>query len=253
LLEAMTLWVFVLLAGIVAWLMWRKVLRTVWMVTRVAAGTAGTIRKARTHAARLAALPMPDFLAQWSALTAQLPDGATPTLRPPASAADIDATERTLGFALPAELREFYQHADGIDWSKADYRRDLVAVAQLTLAAHHAPSLATQARAMWEAHGRDADDPEGLAVLPADALLDTLVGANEFVLPFADVDAMLALEVPSEGCGIVMVCAGHPRLPVGTVLEVENGCATRYDGLKAWLANDAASLHAITAGARVPA
>jgi hypothetical protein len=246
----MTAWIALAVVAVLAWLAWQSVGRRIFTAARVVAGTRATLARGHAEAARMATLSMGDFLREWMAIASRMPDGEVPVLRRPADAAAIAAAEIALGGPLPDELRTFYEHADGIDWSAADYRRDLVPVAALALAASHSPSLAAQARASWEQVGREEGDPEGLAVTSSTDLLKMMSGGNDFVLPFDDVDAMLALEAPRDGSGVVMVFRHHARLPVGTVLEVENGTATRHDGLRHWLGSDMASIDAILGGIR---
>ncbi len=203
---------------------------------RVAFGTARAIRHSRKHVNALAELPMPDFIPRWVESMSSVADVPHPALRSAVPAAYIAEAEQRLAARLPDELKALYAITDGIDWSAADYHDDFVRIADLKPSAAYSPSLSEQLRGEWERYGRDDGEPEGLTVF-SESLVKIMTNKPEFMLPFDDVDDMLALEAPASGNGVVIVSKSHRLLPVGTVLGVENLSATRYGNIRSWLAS----------------
>jgi hypothetical protein len=221
---------------VVVYLLWRFVFRFVFTAVRVIRKTSKTMSVARAEAARLSTLPMQEFLHEWMRLATQTTGGAAPRLRAPATEEQITSVEQKLGEPLPPELRAFYATTDGIDLSAVKYRKNIIPLSALKLSSMYSPPLSTQTRSDWEKYGKAENEPEGLPVTSTD-LVKILTNNYEVVIPFNDVDSMLSLEVPEFGKGTVIVHRPHYFYPVGTVLEIENFCATRHNGVKSWLAS----------------
>jgi len=208
---------------------------------RIAFRTKRMLDQSKKQAKALGELPLPEFIPKWLEQMSSATDNTYPILRPPALASEIADAEQRLGMPLPDELKEFYTLCDGIDWSSASYREDFVRISELKPSCQHKPPLRMQLRKEWETWGRDDGLPEGLQVFSGN-LLKLMADAHEFVLPFTDVDEMLALETPASGSGILIVTRPHRLLPRGTILEVENLSATLHDTIRSWLAESASTI-----------
>jgi cell wall assembly regulator SMI1 len=108
---------------------------------------------------------MPEIEESWARVTAWLAANAPAshaTLSPPASAAELDACEREVGVALPAELRRLLLVSNGAAVWDADgiYRRE----AAFLPGGHYllsAPELAGESRQLVEIVGEFGDDMIG--------------------------------------------------------------------------------------------
>jgi hypothetical protein len=100
--------------------------------------------------------------------------------------------------------------------------------------------------AFWKAHGNDSEREGYLMVLPPDNLLALMNNdAQTFVRPQALDMAVPLVPVQERGFAVVLLASVGEHLPAGTVLQYENGIATRYDDFRHWLANWASLLSSI--------
>ncbi|MCL2829310.1 MAG: SMI1/KNR4 family protein [Betaproteobacteria bacterium] len=202
---------------------------------RVLAKTVFAVKQTRKKENALARLPLPEFLPKWLDVMSSDPDAPFPLMRSPASASEIADAEQRLGTTLPDELKGFYALSDGIGWSEPDCRNDFVRISELKPSCRYDPPLSEQLRREWESWGRENGTPEGLPVFST-SLVKLALDRHKFVLPFEEIDNMLALEAPVSGSGVLIVAEAHPLLPKGTVLALENLSATRHNGIGEWLA-----------------
>jgi hypothetical protein len=201
---------------------------------RVLLGTAKRLKKQRTDAAELASLPLSEVLTRWLQsmnANAELWQG---NARPPPEEGKIAACERQLGVALPGEVREFYRCCDGVAPLTEDFPHPILAVGELRLGGSCSPPLADQLNEQWSDWGRESGEPSVLAVFPPSALA-VMADRPERCLPFEAADRLLPLVAPRDGACVAIVVEPGEYAP-GTVLDIENLVATRYDSLKAWLA-----------------
>lgn len=213
---------------------------------RVLFGTAKAIRQSQSQTDELSALSMADFLPRWMKILSRSPDGSHPVLGKPIDALAIASHEQRLDCALPGELAEFYQIADGIDWTSVEYRKDFESISEIRFSSAHSPSLSSQLQTEWQEWGREQGEPRGLRVFST-SLIDLAADDAECTIPFSEVDDMLSLEAPENGKGAVLVTKENRHLPIGTVLEIENLVATRFESIRQWLGSTAASVTMLSA------
>lgn len=203
---------------------------------KVLLGTAQAVKRQRQTAVDLRALPPEAFVA---ACVAALNAPAAPwrgAARPPA--AGVDACADQLG--LPGELRDFYRICDGIGSDSAEFPCPVHRIGELRPGADFAPSLSARLAHYWAAHGHDAEAPGMLAVQPPDSLSALVTAHAESHLPPAALDAMTVLCPPGDSeFTVIALRRLSDQLPAGSVLDIEAGGATRYDGFRHWLATRA--------------
>ncbi|HEY5995096.1 MAG TPA: SMI1/KNR4 family protein [Gallionellaceae bacterium] len=207
--------------------------------------TRKTLKKSAKEEDALRALPMAEFLPRWAGLLSGATGGG-PVFHKAAAHADLDLAEQRLGWPLPPELREFYLNANGIDWPMEGYRKNLPSASEIRLSSAYVPALSAQLLDSWQSWGRDEGEPKGIKVFST-SLLDLMADRYECVIPFSEVDGMLSLDAPESGDGAVLVVNSNRHFPIGTVLEVENLTATRYDGIRQWLASGTGTIAGISA------
>jgi len=214
-------------------------IRSLFKTAKIVGKTVQTLRESKAYEQELGALPMEEFLPKWAEATTFPAAGMYSSLRPAATLADIEQAESRLGLRLPEELKSLYLCTNGIDRKIRDAdepARNMLSIQSLTKPGAQKPALSSVLRDEWLADGRDNGDPEGLCVFST-GLTSVLPGApEEFVLPFGDVDAMLSLESDGLGPLGVAVVNAHPQFPIGTILQIENGTATHFNGVRTWLA-----------------
>lgn len=184
--------------------------------------TARSLWRTRALTKRLSSLPMPALLEEWLSIMGAAADGKAPALRPGVSAADLLSAEIRLGNPLPPELRQFYLHTDGIDWSADENRSSVPRVRDI------------------RKHTLVQGNCEGLAIFPARLLATDA----EQVVPLDTTGDMLELGSGGRTSTLLVTQSSH-GLPLGTILYVEGCEATRHDSLSAWLASDAAAISMI--------
>jgi hypothetical protein len=75
-------------------------------------------------------------------------------------------------------------------------------------------------------------------VLPPQNLLALMTNKTQtFVRPQSLDMALPIVPVRASGFAVVLLAPAGEHLPAGSVLEYENGIATRYDDFRHWLAN----------------
>jgi hypothetical protein len=215
-------------------------IRSLFKTTKVIHKTVQIVRESRAYEQDLGALPMEEFLPKWADATTFPAAGMCSSLRPAATLPDIEQAESRLGLRLPEELKNLYLRTNGIDREIRDAdkpARKVLSIQSLVKPGAQKPPLSSTLREEWLAEGRDSGDPEGLCVFST-SLTSLLPGApHQFVMPFGDVDTMLSLESDGLGPLGVAVVNAHPHFPIGTILQIENGTATHFNGVRAWLAS----------------
>lgn len=199
---------------------------------KVMVHTAKAVKQQRNVASEWRALPMPELVpralagmhsphAEWKARA-----------RPPRPDARALATAKR----LPEELIAFYEHCDGFD-SSEDFPTRLLALGELRLGADQLLPLSKLVQDFWREHGNDGDQDGMLAILPPDDLAALATNAAESYLRPQALDMMVPVApcTPNQFVAVVLAPA-NDKLPAGSVLDFENGAATRYDGFKQWLA-----------------
>ena len=203
---------------------------------RVMFGTARRLRTNSKKAQTLAALPMPSLVQAW--LAALDPPGErVTTLRPPVPRG-VEAMEAKLGFAVPPDVRRLYELCDGVANPTEDTAYPIVSVSDLRRAGEYAPALSTQIEAQWKEWGEADGDPRALRVFPA-GYLAALTDRSEREVEFSFADDLLALQPPENGRCLTVLTAPQFEYAAGTVFEIENLTATRYESLSNWLATSA--------------
>lgn len=190
-----------------------------------------------------ATAPMPDILAAWIRAQNRFAEN---WLCEPRAATDEGVLQRAgerLGAPLPADVAAFYRLANGIAVKRGDFPHPILPAAALVPAGSHRPALSAQLAAQWNDWGREQGQAQELEVFTT-SLLDLAADRPESAITFPEADNLVPLTVPRDGACIAFV----PRdgaYPAGTILEVENLCATRYAGLREWLAMSGARLDSI--------
>jgi len=213
--------------------------RSLFKTAKVVHKTAQVIRADNRSDKELSWLPIEEFLPKWAETKTFPAAGIFVRLRPAASTGDIEQAESRLGVRLPEELRSLYLCSNGIDRELRDSdgpARNVLDVQSLSKPGERSPRLSVQLQGEWLANGRDDVDSEGLELFSSGPA-SLLPGAQESVLAYADIDDMLVLESDGQGSMAVAVVVPHQGFPVGTVVDIENGTATHYDGVRAWLAS----------------
>lgn len=200
-------------------------------LVKLGVAMARSLRAGSRKEEALRALPLAQFVPAVAAILGTAPPAGG------CAAAEREHWRHRHGLLLPPELQAFYTLANGLPAGPAGWP-GVAPLGELAIAGSAQPPFGAQLLADWEAWGRDHGEPFGLKVM-APSLADLVADDFERVLPFTDTDRMLVLCAPGPGRATLMVAAPHPDLPVGTVLDVENLLATRFDGLQAWLAHAA--------------
>ncbi len=203
---------------------------------RVLFGTARRLRDKNVQADQLSTLAMPELVREWHARLDK-PEVWAGSLRAP-DVGGVAAAEARLGVVLPEQLRHFYEVCDGVEALSPDYPHPVVRIAELVPTAFHSPSLSAQCEAQWREWGEQDGDPRALRVFPP-GFVAAITDRSERELPFSFADALLALEAPRAGTCVAMLVAEEAAYPAGTVFQIENLTATRYDTLATWLATSA--------------
>ena len=207
----------------------------IFKLGKVLVGTANAVRHQRSTAREVQALPMPAFIerclqgmhsphAQWRG-----------SARPPqADAAQLASSKR-----LPEELASFYEHCDGFECSE-DFPARMLPLSELRLGIDHSPSVSQLLARFWDEHGNVSEKDGQLAVLPPDNLGALMTNSAECFLKPTTLDVAVPI-VPCEpnAFTVILLAPLGEKLPAGSVIEMENGAATRYDGFKHWLATRA--------------
>ena len=204
----------------------------IFRMGKVLVHTAKAVKHQRNLAQEVRGLPMPELVTRCLAGLHTPHTEWKGSARPPrADAATVAAAKR-----LPPELLEFYAHCDGFD-ATDDFPVRVLPLAQLQLGADYRPAPSARIEAFWQENGNDSEKDGCLAILPPDNLTALMANAAEgFIRPTA-VDMMVPIVPVEDGAFSVILVAGlGEKLPAGTVLEYENGSATRYDGFRHWLA-----------------
>lgn len=214
--------------------------RSLFKTAKVIGKTVKVVRESRVYDENLSALPMEEFLPTWADATSFPAAGMLNSLNPAVSLHDIEQAEAHLGFQLPDELKDFYLSSNGINREidgSDEPARNVLSIQLLIKPGTRNPPLSSLLREEWLADGKEDGEPEGLCVFST-SLINSLPGApHQFVLPFSDVDTMLSLESNGHGPLAVAVVNPHTHFPVGTILQIENGTATHFNGVRAWLAS----------------
>lgn len=214
--------------------------RSLFKTAKIIRHTVKVVHESRVYDENLSALPMEEFLPKWADAMSFPAAGMRSSLNPAASPRDIEQAEAELGLRLPDELKDFYLSSNGInrDISGSDEpARNVLSIQSLIKPGTRNPPLSSSLREEWLTDGQEDGEPEGLCVFST-SLIHSLPGApHQFVLPFSDVDSMLSLESNGHGPLAVAVVNPHTHFPVGTILQIENGTATHFDGVREWLAS----------------
>jgi hypothetical protein len=202
---------------------------------KVMAHTARAVKHQRDAAAQLRELPVDQLVARaLEGLHSPHASWKATPRTPRADAQEFAASKR-----LPAELAEFYRVCDGFE-ATADFPARVLPLGDIMPGADVSPPLSQRALAFWKEHGNDSDEEGMLMVLPPDDLGALVANAAESHLPAAALDRLACIVPPEEARFVVIALdAAGPALPAGSVLDYENGIATRYDGFRHWLATRA--------------
>lgn len=184
--------------------------------------------------------PMEAILGTWVETHNRFPENWLCEPRPGADETAIGKACERLGAPLPPEIREFYRLANGIAMKQGDFPYPIVPIAALVPAGAHRPALAAQFEAQWNEWGREEGQGQELNVFTT-SLIDLAADRHESTIAFSDAGSLVALTVPREGACIAFVLQDG-AYPAGTIMEIENLCATRYAGLKEWLAMSGARI-----------
>lgn len=198
------------------------------------------LHKFRRAANRLRRLALADFIPEWKITMDKSPDGSYPILNAAASPTQILETEERLGCIFTDEISAFYGVCNGIRWNSNENKMDIVPLHQLRYSSQYEPSLSVQAERKWENSDVGSGVPKGLVVI-SDNFVNIFTDTEERVLPFKDIDKMVAIQAPLEGKAILAIVHTNPYFPLGTILEVEGLSVTRFDNLRSWLASLAAT------------
>jgi hypothetical protein len=202
---------------------------------KVVAHVAKSVKNQRATAQELRALPMPEFIArclegmhsehtEWKAT---------------ARAARPDAQAMAAAKRLPPDLAEFYAHCDGFE-ATPDFPASVLALGELRLGADHPVPPSRHVEDFWKEYGNDCERQGWMTVLPPDNLLALASNNAETHVRPASLDVTVPLVPMDEnGFAVVLLAGIGDALPAGTVLEYENGSATRYDDFRHWLATQA--------------
>ena len=199
----------------------------------IATHVAKSAKRQRSEVAAMRTLPMPQFIEQ--CLVWMHPEGSTWSGK--ARPARADAKTVVAAKRLPASLAEFYLHCDGIA-GKNEFPTPVLPLAELKLGADYATPPSQVVMSHWKQHGNDSPREGFLMVLPPQDLgAIGAVGTPAMVRP-QSLDMSLPL-VPMRpgGFAVVLLAPAGEHLPAGSVLEYENGIATRFDDFRHWLAN----------------
>jgi hypothetical protein len=191
--------------------------------------------KGQTHA------PASTLIDRWIAKYSNPAFPLRPVRRSPASAVEIQAAESRLGHPLPEQVRELYLATDGLDWVRSTGR-------DMSFGGHFPPlrllGLARDLEVPFSTqllrHCETYDEPDETrhVELFGPAVLAHVVEEPELIFEFEELDAFLALQVASDATCILIAHREGLRVPVGTVLHIENVLATRYSSVSHWLAAD---------------
>ena len=198
----------------------------------IATHVAKSAKRQRKEVNELRALPMPQCIEQ--CLAGMHPEGSTWSGK--ARPARPDAKALATAKRLPPSLAEFYLHCDGIQAAN-DFPTPVLPLADLKLAADHPLPPSQVVTAHWKQHGNDGR--EGLLkVLPPEISAGPAGEAPPAFVKPASLDMTLPIvPVRPTGFAVVLLTAQGEHLPAGSVIEYENGMATRYDDVRHWLAN----------------
>lgn len=203
---------------------------------KVIVSTAKAVGQQRSLSQDLAALPMPECVSECLRhfnLSAGHWEGRA---RPPRADAASVAKQKQ----LPPELAEFYAHCDGFEAVHGNFPALVLGLASLKLGADYQPSVPERIAQFWQDHGNDSDQPGLLAILPPDDLAALATGAADCYIDPARLNAALPICEPTANTLVVVLLVDlGERLHKGTVIDFENGAATRHPGFKAWLGSRA--------------
>lgn len=178
--------------------------------------------------------PMDEILDAWIATQNRFPENWLCEPRPAAEESAVARAGERLGAPLPPQVTEFYRLANGIAVQQGDFPYPMLPVSALVPAGAHRPALSAQLEIQWDEWGREDGLGRELHVFTT-SLMDLATDRPESTIAFGEADSLVPLTVPRSGACIAFVLRDGP-CPAGTILEVENLCATRYTGLKEWLA-----------------
>jgi hypothetical protein len=208
----------------------------IFRMGKVIAGTVKAVRNQRQSARDTQALPMDAFVVQCLADLNAPAAGWSGSARP----ANPRAKEIAAAKRLPEELQLFYQDCDGFVSESDDFPAPVLPLAELRLGMDFNPSLSELIANYWKEYGNDSDKPDHLAILPPDNLTALATNSAELFIRPSALDSMVPLCTPRDDAfSVVLLTPLGDDLPSGTILEIEGGMATRYDGFKHWLATRA--------------
>lgn len=213
----------------------------IFRMFRVAARTASHMKEMKKLAAETAALPMPEFVARWSAMYKEYGGHIGIALRSPAKRMDIVKAQARLGIELPEELKMFYAQANGFEWTGESESPPFASAETLDFGAAAKPPLSQVLRTACAEDDEEEGEPMGVKVFTPD-LASLMADDHDKLLPFTDFDEMLVLEPWREGQATVMIAKAHKHYPAGTVLDIEGGTATRHATLRQSLAEFASAM-----------
>lgn len=202
----------------------------------VAGKIAWSVRKAlqqqRTSAEEVRALPMDEFIAQCLAWLNECGGQWHATARAPAAQATGESRLR-----LPAELHEFYLHCDGFAPGTDDFPAPIMPAHELQGGIDYSPPLSERIRNYWKRNGNDSEVEGMLGIFPPNNLAALASNSFEIMVPVGLLDSLTPLCPPKDDVFVAVLTEANDHLPVGTVLEIEGGTATRYDGFRHWLSS----------------
>jgi hypothetical protein len=203
---------------------------------KVLVSTAKAVGQQRSLGKDLAALPMAEFVRECVRNLNMSAGNWEGRARPPSPDAAPTAKQKQ----LPAELAEFYAECDGFEAVHGEFPALVLRLANLRLGSDYKPSLPDRIAQFWNENGNDSDKPGLLAILPPDDLVALATDSADCYIDPARLNLALPLCEPAanEFVAVLLFDAGE-RLPRGTVIDFENGAATRYPGFKAWLGSRA--------------
>jgi hypothetical protein len=149
----------------------------------------------------------------------------------------LPAVPLAISVHLPKELEEFYDVCDGVEALSGDFPLQILPRAQLKLGVNFDRPPSVAMRKHWLKYGRASGEQEAMQIFPANDLLALLADQEELLLPFSVLDQCVPLGRPGLGICPVLVVSPLVGMPVGTILEVEGQCATRYPDFQSWLAH----------------
>jgi hypothetical protein len=185
------------------------------------------------------AISIAALLDQWLLDEAKYTHVAHRIRRPPASCSQIADAEARLGFLLPSQLKDLLLASDGIDWVMPPGAPLLPRVgyfppaSALNLAGNLARPLSSFVQETRRRARQRGTDPDAVDI--GEPGIWSFLSPPTQRIQFDDLDALLALQIPTHATCLLMVPRPMPGLAPGTVLDFEGLRATRYESLAHWL------------------